>query len=375
MGQGQSAEAKARMKRNREIDRESSRQMEEEKRKVKILLLGAGESGKSTLLKQMKHLYGTPPVMNDAKIHAIRLNIVTNMMKLIESTDLYVPIANKELEEQRERVESLNATTQEEWKFTKKLGQAMHDLWQDEGVRETWEKHGYKIQIPENLPYFLSDINRIFAPNYVPDKDDWLRVRVRSSGVYEEILNLDGVEFHIWDVGGQRNERRKWTHIFNKVHVVIFVAAISEYDQVLYEDMNVNRFVEAVELFDKIVNDASFKKSGVILFLNKSDLYRAKLNKSPIRYEDEEFPDNSRFLDFEGPHCPMGEDPDSELFKKCHEAGINYMKRRLLDKSDGSRIIHTHITNATDTNNVDRVFQACKAIILQRALASIGLKI
>jgi hypothetical protein len=32
--------------------------------------------------------------------------------------------------------------------------------------------------------------------------------------------------------GGQRNERRKWIHCFENVTAVIFVAALSEYDQV-----------------------------------------------------------------------------------------------------------------------------------------------
>ena len=36
----------------------------------------------------------------------------------------------------------------------------------------------------------------------------------------------------IYDVGGQRNERRKWIHCFDDVTAVIFVAAINEYDQV-----------------------------------------------------------------------------------------------------------------------------------------------
>lgn len=40
------------------------------------------------------------------------------------------------------------------------------------------------------------------------------------------------------DVGGQRSERRKWIHCFENVTSIIFLAAISEYDQVLYESEN-----------------------------------------------------------------------------------------------------------------------------------------
>jgi hypothetical protein len=44
--------------------------------------------------------------------------------------------------------------------------------------------------------------------------------------------------------GVQRNERRKWIHCFEDVTCVMFVAAISEFDQSLYEDEKKNRMVE-----------------------------------------------------------------------------------------------------------------------------------
>ena len=44
------------------------------------------------------------------------------------------------------------------------------------------------------------------------------------------------MEFRVFDVGGQRSERRKWIHCFDNVEAIIFITAISEYDQVLFED-------------------------------------------------------------------------------------------------------------------------------------------
>lgn len=37
------------------------------------------------------------------------------------------------------------------------------------------------------------------------------------------------------DVGGQRSERRKWIHCFQNVTSIMFLVALSEYDQVLVE--------------------------------------------------------------------------------------------------------------------------------------------
>ena len=42
----------------------------------------------------------------------------------------------------------------------------------------------------------------------------------------------------MFDVGGQRSERKKWIHCFESVTNIIFCTALSEYDQVLLEEKN-----------------------------------------------------------------------------------------------------------------------------------------
>jgi hypothetical protein len=69
---------------------------------------------------------------------------------------------------------------------------------------------------------------------------------------------------------------------FENVTAVLFVAAISEYDQVLYEDENTNRMVEALNLFEEICNSRWFRETSMILFLNKRDLFGEKIQKVPL---------------------------------------------------------------------------------------------
>jgi dihydroxyacetone kinase DhaKLM complex PTS-EIIA-like component DhaM len=61
-----------------------------------------------------------------------------------------------------------------------------------------------------------------------------LHCRARTTGIVETAFQIKKDQFKLMDVGGQRNERKKWIHCFEGVTAVLFVAAISEYDQVIY---------------------------------------------------------------------------------------------------------------------------------------------
>lgn len=80
------------------IDRDLERAREDEELKVKLLLLGAGESGKSTIFKQMRILYGHPRKDDDLRMYGVvvRSNIITAMRKLCTL------LRNLSLEEQLE---------------------------------------------------------------------------------------------------------------------------------------------------------------------------------------------------------------------------------------------------------------------------------
>lgn len=92
------------------------------------------------------------------------------------------------------------------------------------------------------------------------------------------------MHYTIYDVGGQRNERRKWIHCFADVTAIIFVAAISEYDQTLYEENTANRLVEAIELFGKVCGSRHFEETPIILFLNKRDIFESACGQDASQY-------------------------------------------------------------------------------------------
>lgn len=134
------------------------------------------------------------------------------------------------------------------------------------------------MDINDNAEYFIKDLERLCASSYLPTNDDLLRVRQRTIGITENTFEIEKRKFKMVDVGGQRNERRKWIHAFDAVTCVIFVVALSEYDQVLAEIEDQNRMKESFKLFDDICNQRFFKDKPVMIFFNKSDIFAHKIN-------------------------------------------------------------------------------------------------
>lgn len=73
------------------------------------------------------------------------------------------------------------------------------------------------------------------TPIFVPCRDG-------QAGIVVDKYEIEGTTFEMYDVGGQRNERKKWIHCFDNVTAVIYVAALSEYNQGMFEDANTNRY-------------------------------------------------------------------------------------------------------------------------------------
>ncbi len=151
-------------------------------------------------------------------------------------------------------------------------------IWADEGVQQCFAR-GFEYSLPESAPYFLESLDRISLPDYIPTEQDILRSRSRTTGIVEIFFHYKGLDFRMLDVGGQRSERKKWIHCFDEVRAVIYIAALSDYDLVLTEDPSVNRMRESLRLFASICNNRWFTSACMILFLNKLDIFTAKLQR------------------------------------------------------------------------------------------------
>mmetsp|Transcript_72368 Transcript_72368/g.205850 ORF Transcript_72368/g.205850 Transcript_72368/m.205850 type:complete len:342 (+) Transcript_72368:577-1602(+) len=240
----------------------------------------------------------------------------------------------------------------------KDIGNKLSSLWRDPAIQAAWDRRS-EFHIIESHAAYFEKMDVICAPNYEPSKDDILASRVRTTGVIQEEYMIWGSKFVIIDVGGQTSERRKWVHHFDACQAILFVAALSEYDQYLFEDNTKNRMVDALELFEKICNEKLFKETHMILFLNKRDLFEQKIQHTAIS------------------SVPFFEDYAAEgRPENDKDAGMEYFKDKFMEqnktKAPFRKDVFAHVTCATDTNNVEHIFNACKAIILKDTLSASG---
>lgn len=351
MGCGPSVElSKEEKDRIQEIEQEMKRRKRFLDSEIKLLLLGAGESGKSTIAKQMKiiHLSGYSESERAGFRDVVFSNIVSGMKTLcVSSEKLGFDIQNPENVPRRAALADAPNTVAA---FPPAMANDIKMLWGDGGIQLTF-KSRHLFQLSDSADYYFNNIDRIARPDYIPTEQDILRCRVKTTGIQEIVFQTNDVNFRMVDVGGQRSERKKWIHCFQDVTAVIFCVAMSEYDLKLYEDETVGRTEESLKLFDEICNSKWFNATSIILFLNKKDLFQEKIQRVDLSVC---FPDYTGGKDF--------------------EKAAKFMQNKFvsLNKNSDKKQIYPYQTCATDTKQISFIFQSVKDMILQSALDSHG---
>jgi len=343
------------------IDRQVEKAQIEARNLQRLLLLGAGESGKSTLFKQSKALFGKPFSKKEREdlVLIIRSNVLEGIATLLEQAELR-GITNAEIIQLKEEmIQDRNRDG-----VSTELVVSVKRFWALEEIKKLFECRA-EFQLQDSLGFFLDRIEQVSALDYDPPLDHILRSRSKTTGVVEMEVALKGQRVALIDVGGQRNERRKWIHQFSVCSAVIFVASMAEYDQVLIEDQRTNRLLEALDLFSAVCHIKTFDGKPLILFLNKRDLFFEKLKKVPL---------NSLFDSY----VPTLTYPveatvsEKEAIKEFQQASEFLVDRfRKCDRSQ-SRSIYCHVTCATDSENIKHVFLDLVDVIIRNFLMESG---
>lgn len=342
------------------LHKEAEKQLKEAKAKlanqVKVLLLGSGDSGKSTILKQMRLIHKMP--FTPSEIEHYRQLVFDNLTRGIryvldamEDMELKVSETNLPYIDMIDNARDLRDGEP----FPITYYEPLKSLWNDPNVKQAYER-GNEAALPENLLYFFAHLDRLFDPGYQPTEQDIVHCRARTIGITETTFKLKEHEMLMVDVGGQKSERRKWIHCFQDVTSILFLVSLSGYDQCLVEDKDANQMQDAMTIWDSICHSQWFKQTSIILFLNKDDLFQRKVPTSDIK---------TFFPDYEGPPGDI-------------KAGRDYFRKRfarLAQKAGRSkeREIYIHVTTATDTAMLRVVMAAVEDAVISKNIRTIML--
>ena len=122
------------------------------------------------------------------------------------------------------------------------VSDSIRGLWKDPGIKEAVSR-SREFQLNDSAVYYFNSIDRMSSHGYMPTDQDILRSRVKTTGITETTFKVGELTYKLFDVGGQRSERKKWIHCFENVTALVFLVSLSEYDQMLYEDESVVRFL------------------------------------------------------------------------------------------------------------------------------------
>ncbi|CAJ0885844.1 10414_t:CDS:2 [Entrophospora sp. SA101] len=238
MGLCISAEEKELKARSNKIDKQIEEDSRRFKKECKILLLGSGESGKSTIVKQMKIIHQNGYTKEELAHY--RITVYKNLM---DSAQAIVYAMKKFQLEPRKSINRVYAEkileyyveSDPNFQLNPEIVEAIDSVWNDPIISEVLDKQNL-FYLMDSAPYFFGSVKRIGAQSYIPNETDVLRARTKTTGIMETRFTMDILSIHMFDVGGQRSERKKWIHCFEAVTSIIFCVALSEYDQVLLEE-------------------------------------------------------------------------------------------------------------------------------------------
>ncbi|KAH6897854.1 guanine nucleotide binding protein, alpha subunit [Coprinopsis sp. MPI-PUGE-AT-0042] len=235
--------------------------------------------------------------------------------------------------------------------FSLEIAEAIDQLWKDPVMNQVMDELDDQSDLMDSARYFFCEVLRIGQPNYLPTETDVLRVRQESVGTSEMRWTVGQLSIHMFNVGSQRSERKKWIHHFENVTSIIFCTALTEYDQVLREEKSQNRLAQSLILFESVVNSRWFSRTtSIFLFLNKIDIFKIKLRKVPL---EQYFPEYTGGADV--------------------SKATKYIQWKFMQANRAQLRVYPHLLHDTCMANNRLVFAAVKETILQDALKDSGI--
>eukprot|EP00455_Lapot_gusevi_P030296 TRINITY_DN3258_c0_g1_i4.p1 TRINITY_DN3258_c0_g1~~TRINITY_DN3258_c0_g1_i4.p1 ORF type:complete len:338 (+),score=10.82 TRINITY_DN3258_c0_g1_i4:93-1106(+) len=300
----------------------------------KWLLLGSGQVGKSTIFRHMRYTgYELQP---QSLLKDLQNSTWMVMKRLVDeqSARLGRPIASILAEETK----IVDMASDYDHEYTAEVGAVLHRLWQDPFIRQCYFRR-HEFHLPDSAGYLLDRATQWADPNYTVTLQDILHIVKSTSGIITWTGELNGQKVAVTDVGGLKNERRKWPFAMEGTSMVLFVASLSQYDRVMYEDPSINQLQDSLDLFEFVAKHNQLENCRLVLIFNQMDLFRAKIQRCSLR---------DYFPDYDGPQ----QDADA-----AQAWLVQQFRNRLPSHRQIDDIFFTTATDLVDTqSNVSNMY-------------------
>ncbi|KAG6861685.1 hypothetical protein C0995_013254 [Termitomyces sp. Mi166 len=303
-------------KRSDAIDEELNRQRINEKKTkcIRILLLGQSESGKSTTLKNFQLFHSNKAFRTErASWRAvIQLNVVRSVRLILHVMTEAQTVVSPAIFSEAEPEAKHPILTPEHLRLKMRLlplQQVEETLLRKLTPQGSAEWETTRLSPVTNLPYsgrnapgelalnsltpWKNAFNRLVTgtrtsldsqdidfddpndPGVILNacKDDiyalWTDMAIKELFFLDQLDRVTSLKYVPTDAA--------WVPYFDNMDGIIFLAPISGFDQVLDEDPNVNRLEDSILLWKSVVSNKLLKDTEIVLFLNKIDIFKAKL--------------------------------------------------------------------------------------------------
>lgn len=344
--------ARAAVARSHSIDQQLDEAREKRLKEVQLLILGSAGTGKSTFTKQLRLLHGdgfpleerikqAPAVLDNAcealttllhHMERLGIHLEDDAMKLVAHKLLQSLVLPTTMTSNSSVASSMSCSVSL---------CLVRQLWRFGPVQECYVRRE-EFDFSTTDSYFLENLDRISAPNYIPSVQDILHIRKPTLGVQEHLFCLDKLTYRVIDVAGQRSHRKKWIHLFDCVTSVMFFTSLSSFCEKMDEDPETNSLHDSVQLFEELLTNKFLTQTAFMLFLNKKDLLESRLKRHRL---------HDCFPQYEGDNTP--------------ESVTSFIREEFHKRKPVNRHIYTHVSCATDVPLMKTIIHDVMEVIIE----------
>eukprot|EP01083_Nonionella_stella_P163771 540112_1 len=245
-----------------QISQELRQHKKMEYRKKKLLILGPKYSGKSTIFNQIKYLHGNGfdnehRRQSKHQIHCFIIHSMQQIIECVEEYETYKQFAihkftlNKEAQTSAQYIKHItlnnaftmtnetsnhiqtsaqyikHITLNNAFTMTNETSNHIQTLRKQNAIRKI-VNNASEYYIDVSFEYFFDQFERISASNYIPSDEDIIKLRLKSDGFNETMIEIGGLDMVVYDINYKPDicTMNKYMHCFEDVTAIIFVASL-----------------------------------------------------------------------------------------------------------------------------------------------------